>query len=156
MPLLVVLLFHETVDLPSVQIRVILRVSVRMPGRLLGLMGWRYDVGRRKASRVRRNGHVHSAIARRQSTPWALQSPPESCHFFPNSRPAIFRPCLFRNNIRRGVDAVVCSGSSGCKQQCVIYIVAFLFRSIYSACGFRIACAVTSLRLSTINVYERA
>lgn len=103
MPLLVVLLFHETVDLPSVQIRVILRVSVRMPGRLLGLMGWSYDVGRRKASRVRRNGHVHSAIARRQSTPWALQSPPESCHFFPNSRPAIFRPCLFRNNIRRGV-----------------------------------------------------
>lgn len=72
LPLLVVLLFHETVDLPSVQIRVILRVSVRMPGRLLGLMGWSYDVGRRKASRVRRNGHVHSAIARRQSTPWAL------------------------------------------------------------------------------------
>lgn len=37
-----------------------------------------------------------------------------------------------------------------------LHIVAFLFRSIYSACGFRIACAVTSLRLSTINVYERA
>ena len=79
---LVVLLFHKTVDLASVQIRVILRVSLRMPGRRLLRLMRRCYVGRRQASRVRRNGHVHSAIARRQSTPWALQSPAENPPFF--------------------------------------------------------------------------
>lgn len=74
--------------------------------------------------------------------------------FFQIPAPQFFAP-VFSEIIFAAV-SVVCSGSSGCKQQCVIYIVAFLFRSIYSACGFRIAYAVTSLRLSTINVYERA
>lgn len=59
---LVVELFHKTVDLASVQTRVILGVRVRMSRRLLNLMRSSY-VRRWQTSRVRRNGHIHPAIA---------------------------------------------------------------------------------------------